>query len=87
MERTPEGRSGVRQEQFSGLQLHFLTRLERLLRLRHQRMGAMSPDMMRLLDRAIYSTYCDCLDLGVGAEAQQLIRRFQTSSATEHTAN
>ncbi len=87
MEGAPEGRSGVRQEQWSGLQLHFLTRLERLLRLRHQQMGAMSPDTVRLLDRAIYSTYCDCLDLGVGAEAQRLIRRYQTSSAADHTAN
>jgi 16S rRNA C1402 N4-methylase RsmH len=50
-------------------------------------MGAMTVELVRLLDQAIYSTYCDCLDLGVGGQAQELIRRYQTSSAGEHPTN
>jgi hypothetical protein len=87
MEGTPEARSGGRHDRLSGLQQHFLARLERLLRLRHQQMGAMTVELVRLLDQAIYSTYCDCLDLGVGGQAQELIRRYQTSSAGEHPTN
>ena len=31
---------------------------------------------MRLIDRTIYSTYCDAVDLGVTDEAQKMLHRF-----------
>ena len=36
----------------------------------HLEAGA--PDL-RLLDRSVYSTFCDCLDLGVAAEARAVL--------------
>ncbi len=70
---------------FSGLQLHFLRRLGRLLELRHLQQERLDLESVRLLDRAIYSTYCDCLDLGVGREAQRLLHQFQVASAGSRT--
>lgn len=65
---------------YSALQLHFLRRLNRLLRLRGDQASEVNADGLRLIDRAIYSTYCDAVDLGVGAEAQKLLHRFAISS-------
>jgi hypothetical protein len=48
----------------------------RLLRLRQEQSGKLNEDGLRLIDRAIYSTYCDAVDLGVVAEAQRLLHRF-----------
>ncbi|MCS7276084.1 MAG: hypothetical protein NZ695_03610 [Dehalococcoidia bacterium] len=86
MEPTLEGRKeveGVRggEGRYSNLQSYFLGRLERLLRQRYEHQDLLSPEAVRLLDRAIYSTYCDCLDLGVGSEAQRLLRQFPVPSA------
>jgi hypothetical protein len=60
----------------SPLQLHYLRRLNRMLRLRSEQSGQLNEDGVRLLDRAIYSTYCDAVDLGVTGEAQRLLHRF-----------
>jgi len=65
---------------YSPLQLHFLRRLNRLLRLRAEQAGQLNEDGVRLIDRAIYSTYCDAVDLSVAAEAQKLLHRFATSA-------
>lgn len=65
---------------YSPLQLHFLRRLNRLLRLRSEQAGQLNEEGVRLVDRAIYSTYCDAVDLGVAAEAQKLLHRFATSA-------
>jgi hypothetical protein len=61
---------------YSPLQLHFLRRLTRLLALRADQSTDLNEDGLRLLDRAIYSTYCDAVDLGVTDEAQRLLHRF-----------
>jgi hypothetical protein len=37
-------------------------------------------DGVRLIDRAIYSTYCDAVDLSVAGEAQKLLHRFATAT-------
>jgi hypothetical protein len=66
---------------FSPLQAYFLKRLNRLLRLRTEQSGQLNEDGLRLIDRAIYSTYCDTVDLGVTAEAQDLLHRSVASSA------
>ncbi len=58
------------------LQRFFLTRLRRFVSVRRQRgplLDAGDLDL-RLLDRAVYSTFCDCLDLGVGEEARAILR-------------
>lgn len=60
---------------FSPLQLHFLRRLNRLLQLRREQGSQLNGEGVRLLDRAIYSTYCDLVDLGVASEAQKLLHR------------
>jgi hypothetical protein len=60
----------------SPLQLHYLRRLNRMLRLRSEQSGQLNEDGVRLLDRAIYSTYCDAVDQGVTGEAQRLLHRF-----------
>ncbi len=65
---------------YSRFQLHFLRRLERVLRLRYEQGGNLNAEGVRLLDQGIYSSYCDCVDLGVGNEAQKLIRRFPVPS-------
>ncbi len=66
---------------YSPLQLHFLRRLNRLLRLRTDQSGQLNQDGLRLIDRAIYSTYCDGVDLGVTREAQNLLHRYAASTA------
>lgn len=67
------------QGSYSALQLHFLRRLDRLLRLRAEQSGQLNEDGLHLIDRAIYSTYCDAVDLGVAAEAQRLLHRLSVS--------
>lgn len=65
---------------YSPLQLHFLRHLERLLHLRHEQSGQLNGEGVRLIDRAIYSTYCDAVDLGVAEEAQALLHRSTVAS-------
>ncbi len=65
---------------YSPLQLHYLRRLNRLLRLRADQARQLNGEGLRLIDRAIYSTYCDAVDLGVPAEAQALVQRIGTTA-------
>ncbi len=65
---------------YSPLQLHFLRRLNRLLRLRREQSPELNGEGIRLIDRAIYATYCDASDVGVAEEAQKLLRRLPVSS-------
>ena len=67
----------------SPLQLHYLRRLNRMLRLRSEQSRQLNDDGVRLLDRAIYSTYCDAVDLGVTSEAQRLLHRFAVPTGRE----
>ncbi len=66
---------------YSPLQLHFLRRLNRLLRLRSEQSGQLNEEGVRLIDRAIYSTYCDAVDVGVTDEAQKLLHRFASPAS------
>ncbi len=61
---------------YSPLELHFLRRLNRLLRLRREQGTELNGDGVRLIDRAIYATYCDASDVGVAEEAQKLLRQL-----------
>ncbi len=65
---------------YSALQLHFLRRLNRLLRLRQEQGPDLNGEGVRLIDRAIYATYCDATDVGVAEEAQKLLRRLPVPS-------
>jgi hypothetical protein len=51
----------------------FVRRLARLIRLRRDYSEDLNPLGLRLLDRAIQSTYKDCLDYGASEEVKQLI--------------
>lgn len=61
---------------FSPLQKHFLKRLRRLLRLRREQAGKLNEGGLHLIDRAIYTTYCDAADCGVTTEAQRLLQQY-----------
>lgn len=67
---------------YSEVQLFFLLRLERLLRVRreHAALANSSDWWAKLLNRAIYSTYCDCIELGVGEDARSLLARDQATA-------
>ena len=62
---------------YSSMQLLFLLRLVRMLRLKQKYEGLPATDrwIIDLISRSIYSTYCDCLEQGVGTEAQSLMSR------------
>lgn len=67
----------------SPLQLHFFQRLNRLLNLRNEQAGQLNEDGLRLIDRAIYSTYRDTVDLGIGSEAKELLHRLAIPATRE----
>src|SRR5579875_2194561 len=63
---------------FTPLQLLFLARLKDLCRLRQTTaVLPIAPAMLRLIDFAIYSTYCDCRALAVGDEAELILARLR----------
>jgi hypothetical protein len=72
---------------FSPLQRHFLGRLHRLLSLRAEQAGQLNEEGLLLIDRTIYATYCDAVDLGVANEAQQLLRRSAIPATESASAN
>ncbi len=69
---------------YSPVQLLFLLRLSRLLRQRQEYMNVLAPEdwRMRLLNKAIYSTYCDCLEQGIGDDAKALFERDKATNPT-----
>src|SRR5260370_37004923 len=70
----PQGAGSILKS-YSPTQLHFLMRLSHLQRQRRDMVNvADGTDWhMRLVNKALYSTYCDCEDLGVGEEARLLM--------------
>jgi hypothetical protein len=53
----------------------FTRRLERLVRLRREYSDDLNPLGLRLLDRAISSTYKDLLEFGAGTEIKQIVAK------------
>jgi hypothetical protein len=53
----------------------FTRRLERLIRLRREYSEDLNPLGLRLLDRAISSTYKDLLELGAGDEVKHIVAK------------
>lgn len=72
------GRSGGLKS-YSPLQLFFLWRLSHLQKQRRETMNVLDANdwRMRALNKALYSTYRDCLEAGVGDEAKLLIAQQQ----------
>jgi hypothetical protein len=58
------------------LQKAYLGRLRRLLRLRSDHHDDLNDQGLWLLDRSIFTTYCDCVEMGVGFVAQEIICRL-----------
>ena len=53
----------------------FISRLERLLRMRKDYREDLNPLGLRLMDRAIDATYNDCVDFGAGIEAKAIMSK------------
>lgn len=53
----------------------YLRRLQRLLQLRKNHEGQLNFEGIRLIDKSIYATYCDCLSVGALEAAQEVLRR------------
>jgi hypothetical protein len=64
---------------YNALQSLFLSRLVRLLRQRRDYVNVLNANDWRilLLNRAIYSTFCDCLEIGVADEARTLFAQHK----------
>ena len=60
---------------YTPLQLHFLSRLERLRNAKAEidTYTDDDPFMKRLVDRGLFATYRECIDEGVGAEARHVL--------------
>ena len=71
-----------RSKPYSELQQFFLLRLERMLRVRreHAALASSEDNWSRLLSKAIYSSYCDCIELKVGGDAKTLLARDQAAA-------
>ncbi|MBI2861716.1 MAG: hypothetical protein HYX89_02745 [Chloroflexi bacterium] len=79
--RVSDSEEGIGLRRYSLHQTYFLIRLMRLLKRQREAIRALDPTdwRMKLLNKAIYSTYCDCRELGVAEEAQTLLRQAQES--------
>lgn len=62
-------------QQTDNLQEFFLRRLQRLVWLRNKQpyIEHTTDELIRGLDRCIYSTYRDCIDQGVGESAHKVL--------------
>jgi hypothetical protein len=59
----------------------YLRRLQRLLQLRKNHEGQLNIEGMRLIDKSIYATYCDCVSVGALEAAQEVLRRSAVALA------
>jgi len=74
------------EDDLSALQNACLGRLRRLLRLRTDHHEDLNEQGLWLLDRSIFTSYRDCVDLGVGFVAQGIIRRLSAKGGTQSRA-
>ncbi len=69
---------------YSPLQMLFLLRLNRLLRL--QRQYASMPHtekyLLEMLNKAMYSTYVDCDALGIASNAREMIEKSRAEKSS-----
>jgi hypothetical protein len=78
-EKTTGGASAALPLRIEGLGIEmqgvYLRRLQRLLQLRKNHDGQLNFEGMRLIDKSIYATYCDCISVGALEAAQEVLRR------------
>jgi hypothetical protein len=69
---------------YTPAQMLYLVRLKSLIAKRQQYAGRVDPGdwRMRLLDKALYSTYTDCVDLGITGEARDLLRQLHQAQVS-----
>ena len=74
------GRSGPRS--FSAVQTLFLLRLTKLLGDRQDWSKRLAADdwRIRLLNKAIYSTFCDCVEQGIAEDARDLFAQARSAN-------
>lgn len=53
----------------------YLSRLQRLLRLRSEHEDDLNGQGLHLLNRSIFSAYCECRDAGFGDDARQVLHK------------
>jgi hypothetical protein len=74
-----------RQPSGSVLARHFLSRLERLVQIRQTEAERLTDEGIRLIDRTIYATLCDCIDAGAGEVARAVLQSaLAPSSRNSH---
>jgi hypothetical protein len=71
------------EDDLSSLQNAYLGRLRRLLRLRTDHHEDLNDQGLWLLDRSIFTTYRDCVELGMGFVAQGIIRRLSAKGGKQ----
>ncbi len=74
--------TGPQQAGYSASQLFFLERLAWLQTQRRECANVLEPGdwRLRLLNKALYSTYRDCVEAGVEESAKQLLTKEQPSN-------
>jgi hypothetical protein len=75
------GRTQSQSRNYSPLQALFLIRLNRLLHLRQEAVSRQLEGewRLKLLSKSIYSTFCDCVELGVAEDARTLFERSRSA--------
>jgi len=70
------------QGSYTASQLFFLQRLDWLQKQRRECANVLAPNdwRLRLLNKALYSTYRDCVEAGVEASAKQILGQEQPSN-------
>jgi len=69
---------------YTPVQSLFLLRFQGLISKRKQTVGLIEVAdwRSRLLEKALYSTYRDCTDLGIGEEASRLLRQIRVAESS-----
>ena len=80
-DRTTHSGGRTQSRNYSPLQALFLIRLNRLLHLRQEAVTRQLEGewRLKLLSKAIYSTFCDCVELGVAEDARTLFERAKSA--------
>jgi hypothetical protein len=73
----PGRRDWIDPTRYNVVQRFFLGRLESLVAARRVPQASLERWQTRLLNHAIYSTYCDCVALGIGEEARSVLHDQQ----------
>jgi hypothetical protein len=78
------GRASGSLRGYTPIQTLFLLRLQSLVGKRQQYGDRIDVGdwRMKLLDKALYSTYCDCVALGIGDEARALLRQARQAQTS-----